>query len=252
MDPLEGFGDCRAHAEEEGALGGPVSARAHPVVLAADHDGRHTGLAVAHRGIVDVGYLTGGMIRGSASLGAGGEEVSEPDVGEGAAHHHLVVSTTAAVGVEVLLLHAPGDEIAARGAVGIDGAGGTYVVGRGRIACPDQHARAVDRPDRRDLGAHAGKEIGLADVGAVLVPVVEGGLGHVDVVPLLVGGFESLVALDEGVAVEGLLHVLRQFLIARPQVLEVDGRAVLAVPHRLVLEIDADVSGEGVGHDQRR
>ena len=40
VDALEALGDDRFHAEQERALGGPVAAGAHAVILAGQHDQR--------------------------------------------------------------------------------------------------------------------------------------------------------------------------------------------------------------------
>src|SRR5205085_7540544 len=53
VDALEAFGDNRAHAEEAGALCGPVARRAGAVLDASDHDERHALLAITRRGRVD-------------------------------------------------------------------------------------------------------------------------------------------------------------------------------------------------------
>ena len=53
-----------------------------------------------------------GRVR-EAALDAGYEQILEPDIGEGPADHHLVITAAGAVGVEVLGLHAVGDQVAA-------------------------------------------------------------------------------------------------------------------------------------------
>ena len=63
-------------------------------------------LLVLHRGIVDRHLLAVGPVLGQAALrdvavGALQHEVLDADVGEGAAHHHLVIAAPRAVLVEV-------------------------------------------------------------------------------------------------------------------------------------------------------
>ncbi len=54
------------------------------------------------------------MVRRPAAFAAAGHVVLEADVGEGAAHEHFVVAAARAVGVEVGLLHAVGEQVALR------------------------------------------------------------------------------------------------------------------------------------------
>ena len=72
----------------------------------------------------------------------GHELVAQPDVGERAADHHLVVAAARAVGVEVAALDAVLGEVAAGRAVGLDRAGRADVVGGHRVAELRQHPRA--------------------------------------------------------------------------------------------------------------
>ena len=77
--------------------------RAHAVFLAAEHDQRHAFLLVAHGGVVDRHLLAVGLVLGPAAFDARQHLVLDADVGEGAAHHDLVVAAAGAVGVEVPL-----------------------------------------------------------------------------------------------------------------------------------------------------
>ena len=54
------------------------------------------------------------QVQRDAALDAGHQQVAQADVGEGAAHHHLVVAAARAVRVEVLRLHALLDEVTCR------------------------------------------------------------------------------------------------------------------------------------------
>jgi hypothetical protein len=52
---------------------------------------------VAHRRVVDRQLLARRLVLGDAALDAGHHQVLQADVGEGAAHHHLVVAAARAV-----------------------------------------------------------------------------------------------------------------------------------------------------------
>ena len=75
---------------------------------------------VVHRRVVDRHLLARPAALRHAALGARRELVAQADVGERAAHHHLVVAAARAVGVEVALLHAVLLEVGPGGAVLLD------------------------------------------------------------------------------------------------------------------------------------
>ena len=91
MDALEALGDHGAHALKQGALRGPITARAGAVHLARDDDERHAGALVVLGGVVHAHDLTGELVERDGAATAG-EVVLELDVGEGAARHALVVA----------------------------------------------------------------------------------------------------------------------------------------------------------------
>ena len=68
---------------------------------------------VALGGLVDGGLLAVGQVQGDPALGARGQLVAQPDVGEGAPHHDLVVAPSGPVGVEVGPLDAVVGQVAA-------------------------------------------------------------------------------------------------------------------------------------------
>ena len=120
MDALKALGDDRAHPQQQGALGRPVTRGAGAVLLAGEHYQGRALLLVAHGGVIDPHFFAIGQVEGDAALGAGGEQVLEADVAEGAAHHHPVVAAAGAVGVEILRLHPERDQVLAGRAFGWD------------------------------------------------------------------------------------------------------------------------------------
>ena len=181
-----------------------------------------------------------------------GDLVAQADVGERAAHHHLVVAAAGAVGVEVLVRHVVLVEVLRRRRVLLDRARGRDVVGRHRVAEQREHARALDVLDVRRLGRQVLEERRLAHVGRVVRPGVAVALGHLERVPALVALEHLAIGLGEHVALHGLLDRVRDLLGARPDVLEVDVLAVLVLPERLVEQVDVHRAGERVGDAQRR
>src|SRR5205807_2833664 len=102
-------------------------------------------LLVALGGVEDGHDLAAGQVLGDAAFGAGGEQVAQADVGEGAAGHDAVVPAARAVAVEVHRADAVLHQVAAGGAVLLDRAGGRDVVGGDRVTHHHQHAGVADR-----------------------------------------------------------------------------------------------------------
>src|SRR3954449_8219030 len=97
--------------------------------------------------------------------GGGGHLVAQPDVGERAADHHLVVAAAGAVGVEVALLDAVLVEVQRRRRALLDRARGRDVVGGDGVAELGQHARALDVLRRLRRLRDLLEERGAAHVG---------------------------------------------------------------------------------------
>ena len=201
VDALEALRDHRLDAEQLRALGGPVAARAGAVLLAAEDDRRRALGHVLHRRVVDEHLLARGLEQRHAAflaraVGAGRDhQVLDAHVGEGAAHHHVVVAAARAVGVEVGL----GDAVLLQPDAGrrrlLDRAGGRDVVGGDRVAEQRHRARALDRRGRRRrLHLEALEERRLGDVGRRR-PVVDLAGDAADLLPQRPGLARDLVVV---------------------------------------------------------
>src|SRR5918992_421679 len=127
VDALEALGDDGPYAEQERALRRPVARGAGAVLLAREDDQGDAFLLVLHRSLVDGRLLPIREVNGVAAL-LRDELVAQADVGEGAAHHDLVVAAAATVGVEVARVHAFRDQVLPRRHLGRDGTCGGDVV----------------------------------------------------------------------------------------------------------------------------
>ena len=177
--------------------------------------------------------------------------VPEPDVGEGAADHHLVVAAPRAVGVEVPRLDALLDQVAPGGAVLLDRPGGRDVVGGDRVAEQRQHPRAVDRLDARRARPASPRRRAAPDVGRV-GPGVAVALGHLDRIPGLVALEDLAVVAGEHLRGDRLADHLLDLARVGPDVAQVDRLAVGALAERLGGQVDVHPPGQRVGDDQRR
>ena len=98
---------------------------------------------------------------GHVPLASGDEEVLQPDVREGAAHHHLVVAAARAVRVEIRRLDAVLREVLRGGRALRDVAGGGDVVGRDGVAQDGEAARARDLVTGAGSFGSSSKKVGL-------------------------------------------------------------------------------------------
>ncbi len=217
MNALVAFRDDRAHTQEQRALGRPVTGRSGAIFLAGDDDQRCAVRIVAHGRVVDRHDLA--LVARHAALDARRHLVPDADVGEGAAHHHLVIAAPAAIAVELvaadLMLH----QILARRAVDLDRPGRADVVGGDGVAQQRQELGVDDVGDGLRLHPHA-LEIGrVGDVGGAGAPLIGIGPLDLDRAPALVALVHLRIAALEHGPVDIVVHELADLGIARPDVL---------------------------------
>src|ERR671916_2055680 len=251
VDALEALGDDRPYAEQERALRGPVARGARAVLLAGEHQQGHALLLVLEARLVDRGLLPVGEVDGVAALLLH-ELVTQADVAEGAAHHHLVVAAPRAVGVEVARVHALAYKVLPGRHLRGDRARRRDVVGGDRVPDLDEHAGPLYVPQGLRFGREVLEEGRLLDVGGVGVPLVEVAGGHVHLVPLLVAGVDVGVLALVDLRVQGALYLLGYLGLRGPDVLEVDGVASLVLSERVVDQVQVHGPCQGVGDDERR
>ncbi len=251
VDAFETFGDHGLDAQQVGALGGPVAAGPGAVLFPAEDDKRRPLFLVGHGGIIDRGLFAVGAL-GITALDTVQHLVLDADIGECAAHHHLVVAAPAAVGVELAHRHLPLDQVFARRGGFLEAARRADVVGGHHVAQNRQNARALDVGDRARILAHT-PEIGrVLDVGRGSGPVIRLATGHLDALPHLVALEDIGVLRLERLARDGLFDQFGDFLLGRPDVLHVDIVAVLVLTQRFGRQVDIHVAGERIGDDKRR
>src|SRR5579875_2606743 len=226
VDPLERLGQDGPDAEQRRALGGPVAGRPGAVLLAAQHDQRRALLDVPAGRVVDAHLLVFGQLGGDAALGAGREQVAQPDVRERAADHHLVVAAAGAVGVEVAALDAVLGQVPPGRAVRLDRAGRRDVVGGHRVAEQGERAGPVDVFDRLRLGVHAVEVRRAAHVGRLLRPGERVAGRHLETLPALVALEHVRVVAGEHLGGHGVLDDLGDLARRRPDVVQVDRLAL--------------------------
>ncbi|MNF74443.1 hypothetical protein D3C84_564740 [compost metagenome] len=190
-------------------------------------------------------------MQGIAAFLAAKHLVLDADVGEGAAHHHLVVAAACAIGVEVGRCHAEALQVEAGRRAGLDAAGRGDVVGGDRVAEQGEDARILDVGQRCRGLVDMLEERWVLDVGGGRIPGVGGAGTDGDRPP---GGIAAEY-IGVMVAEHGLRHRAdrRGHLgIARPDVPQIHRLAVAAGAQWLAGQVDARGAGQGEGHHQRR
>ena len=167
-------------------------------------------------------------------------QVLDAHVGEGAAHHDLVVAAARAVAVEVGLQHAVVEQVRPAGRAVLEAAGRRDVVGRDAVAEQRHDARALHAGDQRRRRHREVLEEGrLGDVGAV-GPGVDVAGHALDLLPQRAGlGLHLLVVAAEGRAVHRVLHQRVHLVAGRPDVAQVDVAPALAAgrPARVIRSV---------------
>ena len=108
---------------------------------------------------------------GEAALPPIRQPVAQPDVGEGAADHHLVIAPPGAVGVEVADLDGVITQVARRRRGGSDAPRRGDVVGGDGVAEIGERPGGLDVAERLRLALHLREEAGLAHIGRIRVPL---------------------------------------------------------------------------------
>src|SRR3546814_13763597 len=102
--------------------------------LARDDHERRSFRLVFHRRVIDRHLRAARDVLGDSAFHAGRHFVTDADVGDGAAHHHFLVTAPRAIGVEVGLRDLMFLPLGAGRAVGLHAARRRYVVCRDGIA----------------------------------------------------------------------------------------------------------------------
>ncbi|MNV39210.1 hypothetical protein D3C71_1307820 [compost metagenome] len=254
MDTLERLGDHCLDAQEVGTLCSPVARRTVAIFNTGEDDQWNALFLVFHRRIVNRHLFLRRIVDGVATFLAVRAEhvVADADIGEGAAHHHFMVATARAVLVEVGHGNAVLRQIGASRRSSLDRTGRRNMVGGDLVAEETEDARALDVLEAGALFAHA-DEIGrVLNIGGLVVPGI--GLARRNL-----NGLPVRVTLEH-VSILGFVELtgdvfqdeFLDFLGGRPDILEIDGVAVLVVADRLLGQILLDRAGKRIGHDERR
>ena len=187
-----------------------------------------------------------------ATFRARHQQVAQTDVGEGAAHHHLVVATTGAVRVEVRRCHTQRLQVARRrGILGDIASRGDVVRGDG-VAKHGQRACALNFGDSLRRHGHAVEVGRVAHVRALVIPGVAVAFGHGNGVPGGIAREHARVALLEHGGVDAASDGSGHFLRARPDVLQVDRLAIAPRAERLGGDVLVQRTRQRVSHHERR
>ena len=251
MDALVALGQDRPHPEQPGPLAAQSRLEPGAVLLAGQHEQRHAVALVLHGGVEDRRPLAVGQVDGEPALGARGQLVAQPHVGEGAAHHDLVVAPAGAVGVEVL----PGHPVRRSGTrrpasvARMEPAGEMWSVVTLSPSTASTRAPSMSVTGA-GLGRHPLEVGGLEHIGRVGVPGEGLALGHRHCSPELVA-FE-----DRGVAGRNSSEVSEARMISATsrslghRSERSTGLAVSVGADGVGRQIDVHGAGQGVGDDQ--
>ena len=126
------------------------------------------------------------------------------------------------------------------------------MVGGDHVAQKGKHLGTLDILDGFRVHRHA-LEVGrVLDIGRGRRPVIGQAVGGFDAAPFLVALEDVGVFLLERLARHGLLDEVGDFLLRRPEILEVDVVAVLVLGDRILRDVDIHVARQRIDHHERR
>ena len=126
------------------------------------------------------------------------------------------------------------------------------MIGCDRIAAFDRDPRSMNRFNRFGLRRQVDEERRFLNIGAVGVPFVDRLVGAGDGVPLRIPIIDIPILFDKQAGAQAVLDGIDNFLLRRPNILQIDILAVMTLANRLLIQIDIDRAGQGIGNHQRR
>ena len=250
MNTLVRLGNDSLNTLEERTLGGPITRGTRSVSLTSQDNEGVSLLDVLLSSIKHIHHLLGGAIDGLGS-GLANELVDQTDVGEGTTGHDLVVTTPGTVGVELLGLNTVLVEVTGSGGLARDVSGGGDVIGGDRVSDVQQDVGTLDVGGLGGLEGHAVKVRGKTDVGGLGVPLVQGGLVDLEVLPRLRSGLDVLVDVLEEGGLDDVGDDLLDLLLRGPDVLQEDLLSVLGDTDGLLVEVLGDGPSQSEGNAKR-
>ena len=253
MDTFKAFSNHGLDAEQIGALRRPVARRTRAIFLATNHHQRHAFILVAHRGGVDRRHIARRIMLGNAAFHARDHFIPDTRIGEGAAHHHLMVAAPRAIAVEIRLTHLVFQQIftGRRRLPDIPRRGD--VVGRDGIRELRQDTRALHIAHRLRIGGHAFEVRRVLHIGAARIPAI--GVAarfNANGLPLRRALEDIAIAFLEHLTRHSGVNRVVHFLLRRPDILEVNRLAIAARADGFFRQILTDGAGQRIGHHQRR
>ena len=189
---------------------------------------------------------------GNAAFHAGHHFIADTRIGEGAAHHHLMVAAPRAIAVEIRLTHLVFQQIFTGRRRLPDIPRRRDMVGRDGIPEFRQDARALHITHRLRIGRHAFKIRRVLHIGAARIPAI--GVAarfNANGLPLRRALEDIAIAFLEHLTRHSGVNRVVHFLLRRPDILEVDRLAIAARANRFFRQILADGAGQRIGHHQR-
>ena len=187
-----------------------------------------------------------------AAFDSGDHFVLDADVGKGAAHHNVMMTTPRAIAVEIrlrdLMFHQP---FASR-RVRFDATRGRNMVGGDAIAQNRQRFRVDNVADRCRCHAHAVKIGRIGHISAARAPLIGFAALDLDRLPMFVALIDAGIAAFEHFAADRGSHRLVDFLIAGPNIAQIHIHTVRTGANGRGREIFGHGAFQRIGNDQRR
>ena len=191
-------------------------------------------------------------MRGHTAFDTRHHFIADSDISKRAAHHHFVVATARAVGIELRGTDLAFEQVFARRAFPLNATRRRDVIRGDGIGEDQQRTRAGDVGDRLRLPLHAFEEGWIFYIGAGFLPAICFRLRALDLLPLFRSFEHVLVAAAIHLGGQAFAHGVVNFLIGRPYVLQINVIAVGVLAERIGRQVNLERAGQRIGNDQRR
>jgi len=217
VDALVALSDHDLDSLKVGALGGPIARGSRSVLFTSEDDRVNSSIHVLVSSVKD-GHLFSGRDVHGGGTSLLNHLVDQTHVSESTTGHHLIVTSTGSVRVEIFIRDSTLSKEASSRGVLSDLSSGGNVIGSDGVAHVQEAVSVVHISNRLELSFGALEEGRVVDVSGVIVPRVEFTSRGFEVLPHL-GSLEDVVVdINEHLGLDASFRNFLDFTASRPDV----------------------------------
>ena len=249
MNTLKAFRNHGFNPQKRSAFCRPIAAGAGTILFAAKDDQWGALLLIGHCRVKDR-HLASVWTECVAALDPIEHLILDADIGEGAAHHHLVIAATRAIGVELSRADLALGEIFTSWGCVFERAGGRDMIRGDHITQNCHNLGVLKIGDLVSFHRNA-LEIGwILHIGRGGGPIVGFLIGHIHGLPFLIALKHIGIFRQEGLTGHRRFHHFGNLLRGGPDVFEVDVIAVAVLANHICGQVNVQSASQSIGHHQ--